>query len=61
MTKKEANDLFIKEVYGDIKNFRKAKKDDYCAVQFSWSCFMDALNRNGDITDKQLYEIQLPK
>lgn len=45
---------FINEVYGgDYKAYLHARKDDYCKVQFEWSCFIDALCKNGEITLKQ--------
>lgn len=26
---------------------------DYCTAQYNWSCFVDSLLKNGQITDKQ--------
>ncbi|MBO7731886.1 MAG: hypothetical protein J6S67_05020 [Methanobrevibacter sp.] len=43
--------------------FKQAKRDfinvsdsfnDYWEMQFAWSCYIDGLNRDGQITDKQL-------
>ena len=40
--------MFINEVYGgDYKKYLKARKDDYCKVQFEWSCFIDSLCKSG--------------
>lgn len=42
---------FIDEAFGgDYKAYLRARKDDYCKVQFEWSCWMDALCKNGEIT-----------
>lgn len=47
---------FINEVYNGDKNaYLKARQDDYCKVQFEWSCWIDALCKNGEIT-QQHYE-----
>lgn len=53
MTLPEVKRLFINEFYGNESAFRKAKKDDYCKVQFEWSCFIDSLCKDGEITQKQ--------
>jgi len=45
---------FIDEVFdGDYKTYLKARQDDYCKVQFEWSCWIDALCKDGEITQKQ--------
>lgn len=45
---------FIEAYYnGDRKAYQNARKDDYCKVQFEWSCFVDSLCRDGEITQKQ--------
>lgn len=45
---------FINEVYGgDFKKYLRERKDDYCKVQFAWSCYIDGLYKNGEITQKQ--------
>ena len=45
---------FINEMYdGDYGAYLKARKQDYCKVQFEWSCWMDSLCRNSEITLKQ--------
>ena len=48
---------FIDEAFdGDHKSYKKARQDDYCKVQFEWSCWIDALCKNGEITTKQYEE-----
>ena len=45
---------FIDEAFdGDRKAYLKDRRDDYCKVQFMWSCWMDALCKNGEITQRQ--------
>lgn len=45
---------FIEEVYnGDKAAYLKARKDDYCKVQFEFACWMDTLHKDGEITDAQ--------
>lgn len=45
---------FINEVYnGDYGAYRRARNDDYCKVQFEWSCFIDSLCKAGEITQCQ--------
>jgi hypothetical protein len=45
---------FINEVYeGDYKKYLRARKSDYCKAQFEWSCWIDSLCKNGEITQKQ--------
>lgn len=45
---------FIDEAFGgDYKAYLRARQDDYCKVQFEWSCRMDALCKNGEITQAQ--------
>ena len=47
---------FINEVYdGDYKKYRRERKKDYCKVQFEFSCFIDCLCKNGEITEKQYF------
>lgn len=54
MTKESIKRRFINEVYnGDNKRYLRERKADYCKVQFEWSCFIDALCKNGEITQKQ--------
>lgn len=53
MTLRETKRLFIQEYYGTEKAYRKARKEDYCRVQFNWTCFMDSLCKQGLITEKQ--------
>lgn len=45
---------FINEVYGgDYKRYLRERKQDYCRVQFMWSCYIDGLYKDGEITEKQ--------
>lgn len=45
---------FINAVYGGSYGaYRKARNDDYCKVQFEWSCFVDSLCKAGEITQRQ--------
>lgn len=45
---------FINEVYdGDYKRYLRERRDDYCKAQFAWSCWIDALCKAGEISDKQ--------
>lgn len=38
---------------GDYKAYLRARREDYCKVQFQWSCFIDCLCKNGEITQSQ--------
>ena len=45
---------FIDEFYnGDYKKYLRERKADYYKVQFIWSCYIDALCKNGEITQEQ--------
>lgn len=45
---------FIDEIYnGDYKQYLKERREDYCKVQFAWSCYIDALCKDGQITQAQ--------
>lgn len=45
---------FIQAVYnGDYGAYLKARNDDYCKVQFEWSCFIDSLCKAREITQRQ--------
>lgn len=45
---------FIDEMFsGDYKAYLRARRDDYCKVQFEWSCWIDALCKNSEISQKQ--------
>lgn len=45
---------FINDCYnGDYKAYLRARKDDYCKVQFEWVCYIDSLCKSGEITYKQ--------
>lgn len=52
MTARQAKREFINEVYGTDSKYRKARKNDYYKVQFEWTCFMDALCRDGVISQR---------
>ena len=46
--------MFINDVYnGDYKKYLRARKADYCKVQFEWTCYIDYLCKSGIITQKQ--------
>lgn len=53
MNKPQADRLFIESYYGSDEAFREAVQDDYCKAQLNWSCFIDGLLRDGQITQKQ--------
>lgn len=45
---------FIDEAFGgDYKAYLRARQYDYCKVQFEWSCWIDALCKDGEITQAQ--------
>lgn len=45
---------FIEECYdGNKEAYLRAREQDYCKVQFEWTCWMDALHKEGQITDQQ--------
>lgn len=54
MSKKETlKRRFINEVYeGDYRKYLQARRDDYCKVQYQWTCWMDALCKAGEISQK---------
>ena len=40
---------FIECVYnGNRKAYLKARRADYCKVQFEWACFIDSLCKSGE-------------
>lgn len=53
MTLREAKREFICNYYKTQDAYRRARKADYCQVQFEWSCYMDSLCKDGLITQKQ--------
>lgn len=54
MVKDTLKRKFINEVYGgDYKRYLRARKDDYCKVQFEWFCYIDSLCKGGEITQQQ--------
>ena len=45
---------FINEYYnGNRSEYLKARKKDYCKVQFEWSCYIDYLCKAGYISQKR--------
>ena len=45
---------FIDECYdGSYKEYLRARRMDYCKAQFEWSCWLDCLCKNGEITQQQ--------
>lgn len=52
MTARQAKRLFINEMYGTDRKYRQERRNDYCKVQYEWSCFMDALCRDGQISQR---------
>ena len=57
--------MTMKQVYKEFKslygNYKESLKDDYYSVQFDFMCYIDGLNKDGVITDKQAFNAQLPK
>lgn len=46
--------MFINDAYnGDYTAYLRARKKDYCKVQFEWTCYVDTLYKAGAITQKQ--------
>lgn len=53
-SRKTLKRTFIDEAFGgDYKAYLRARRNDYCKVQFEWECWIDALCKNGEITQKQ--------
>lgn len=53
-TKKAIKKAFIECVYdGNRGAYLKARRADYCKVQFECACFIDSLCKSGEITQKQ--------
>lgn len=53
-TNKSIKRRFIDDVYnGDEKAYRQARKADYLKVQYEWTCYVDNLCKNGEITEKE--------
>lgn len=54
MKTRDIKKAFIDYVYGGNRGaYMKARKGDYCKVQFEWSCFIDSLCKSGEITQKE--------
>lgn len=55
---KKAKRLFIDIFYnGSTGEYRKARKADYCKVQYEWTVWLDGLLKDGEITQKQWNEV----
>lgn len=50
MTKQEV----IKQFALFYPNYKQEAKKDYCKMQFAWACYVDSLNKDGQLTDKQV-------
>lgn len=54
----------MSQVYKDFKSmypdYKKAVKEDYCKVQLEFSMYIDGLNKDGVITDKQYNNALMP-
>ena len=45
---------FIEDCFdGDRKKYLRARREDYCKVQLQWTCYIDALCKDGIITQQQ--------
>lgn len=54
MTQREIKKIYIRDMYdGDRKAYLRDRRQDYCKAQFRWTCWMDAMCKNGVITQKQ--------
>jgi len=53
VTKKEAKNCFVQEIYGDKYNLQRILDKDEFAVCEAWNDFTDALCKQGTITEKQ--------
>lgn len=60
MTKAQANRLFVEAYYGDTNALRRALKQDRLAVNYAWQCFIDALCKDGEITQEQFANWTFP-
>lgn len=53
MTAREVKQEFINLFYGTRGKYLSARRKDYYAVQYEWSCFIDSLCKDGVITQYQ--------
>ena len=54
MKSKSLKRRFINEIYNsDYKRYLRDRKKDYCAVQYLWECWRDALYKDGEILQRQ--------
>lgn len=51
--KKEFTKYFVQSYFGDESKLKAALKQDWYAVQYAWSIFIDSLCKNGEITQEQ--------
>ena len=49
-------------VRGFEEAYRKLyiSRADYCTAQLAWACYVDCLNKDGQITDRQAFRWQTP-
>lgn len=46
--------MFINDVYnGNEKEYRAARRADYCKVQLEWTCYIDGLCKAGMISERE--------
>lgn len=60
MTMKQVNKEFVEMYYGNWESFKAARKAAYLKVQYEWSCYIDSLNKEGKLTDRQYHNSILP-
>lgn len=53
MSNAEIKKLFIATCYNTRGEYLSERKRDYCAAQLRWSCFVDYLCKDGQITQRQ--------
>ena len=58
MTKKDAYALFMQDMYPLV--VAKYGRDDRVAIREKWNNYVDALNKDGEVTDKQAYNWSNP-
>jgi len=58
MMKKDAYALFMQDMYPLV--VAKYGRDDRVAIREKWNNYVDALNKDGEVTDKQAYNWSNP-
>lgn len=59
MRKCDIKRAFVNDCFGgDWKMYIFARKNDYCKIQFMWSCYIDELCKAGIITQKQYNTVE---